>query len=85
MLPSVIRRGTAEFAVEDVARMEREMESLERAFKAVETNYKENMMTLTVARGYIRKLLDNTQVMRFLKTNYADICSELGTLAAEGV
>jgi hypothetical protein len=75
----------AGLSVEDVARMEREMESLERAFKAVETNYKENMMTLTVARGYIRKLLDNAQVVRFLKANYPDICLELGTLAAEGV
>jgi hypothetical protein len=45
----------AGLSVEEVARMEREMESLERAFKAVETNYKENMMTLTVVRGYIRK------------------------------
>jgi hypothetical protein len=53
--------------------MEREMESLEKDFKAVKANFTENMMCLTCARGYIKKLLDNAKVVRFLNANYSDI------------
>jgi len=63
-------------APEDVARMEREMEMLERDFKAVESSYTENMMSLTLARGYIKKLLDNGKVVRFLRGQHAEILTE---------
>jgi hypothetical protein len=58
---------------EEVARMEREMESLGRDFKAVESSYTENMMNLTLARTYIKNLLKNAKVVRFLSTNYSEI------------
>ena len=41
---------------EELARMEREMEALEKDFKNIEANYTENMMSLTLARGYIKRL-----------------------------
>jgi ParB-like chromosome segregation protein Spo0J len=47
---------------EEIARMEQEMESLERDLKGVEETYGENMLVLTVARGYIKKLLENPKV-----------------------
>jgi len=67
---------------EEIGRMEQEMESLEREFKDVEESYGENMLNLTCARGYIKKLLDNAKVVRFLNTNYSDIFSEFETIAA---
>src|SRR5206468_50319 len=66
---------------EEVARMEREMESLQRDFRAVEATYTENMMNLTLARGYIKKLLDNGKVVRFLSGNHADILTEFEAIA----
>ena len=67
---------------EEVARMEREMESLEKDFKAVEATYTENMMNLTVARTYIKNLLKNAKVVRFLSTNYSELLSEFEAIAA---
>lgn len=67
---------------EEIARMEREMESLEQDFKSVEASYTENMMTLTLARGYIRKLLENVRVVRFLTGNHADLFGEFEVIAA---
>ncbi len=67
---------------EDIARMEQEMESLEHDLKAVEETYGENMLNLTLARGYIRKLLDNAKVVRFLTTHYSDILSEFETITS---
>jgi hypothetical protein len=31
------------------------------------------MLSLTLFRGYVKKLLDNGKVVRFLNTNYAEI------------
>ena len=40
------------------------------------------MLNLTLARGYVKKLLDNAKVVRFLNGNYGDILAEFETLAA---
>ena len=71
---------------EEIGKLEAEMETLERDLKAVERNYGDNMLNLTLARGYVKKLLDNARVVRFLNGNYGDILAEFERLAvAEGV
>jgi hypothetical protein len=65
---------------EAVAKLEREMEMLERDFKSIEGTFSENVMVLTLARGYIKKLLDNGKVVRFLKANYGDFLAEFETI-----
>jgi len=67
---------------EDIARMESEMESLERDLKAVADNYTENIFTLQTAQTYIMNLLKNAKVVRYLNANHADIYSEFETIAA---
>lgn len=67
---------------EEIAKLEQEMESLEHDLKAIEQTYGENMLNLTCARGYIKKLIDNAKVVRFLNTNFSDIFSEFESLAA---
>ena len=62
--------------------MEQEMETLEHDLKAVEESYGENVLNLTCARGYIKKLLDNAKVVRFLNANYPDIFPEFEAIAA---
>ena len=69
-------------SAEEIAKMEQEMESLEHDFKAIEESYGENMLNLTLARGYVKKLIDNAKVVRFLNGNYRDILSEFEALAA---
>jgi hypothetical protein len=66
---------------EQIGKLEQEMESLERDLKAVEETYGENMLNLTCARGFIKKLLDNAKVVRFLNTNYPDILPEFEAIA----
>jgi hypothetical protein len=67
---------------EDIARMESEMESLERDLKAVTDNYTENMFTLQTAQTYIKNLLKNAKVVRYLNANHSEIYSEFETIAA---
>ena len=71
---------------EDLARMEMEMETLERDYKAAEDQYAENMLNLTVLLGYVRKLLGNAKIEKFLSTRHAEMLVEFERIAAsEGV
>ena len=72
----------AGFSAEEIARMEEEMEGLEQDLKAVEDSYGENVMTLTLARGYIKKLLENGKVVRFLNANHVEILGEFESITA---
>ncbi len=67
---------------EEIARMEAEMEALERDVRDVEESYGDNMLNLTCAKGYIKRLLDSAKVVRFLHGNHADILAEFEKIAA---
>lgn len=79
-------RKLAGLSAEEMARMEEEMVTLERGMKTVEDAYGENVLNLTLARGYIKKLLENARVVKFLKANHGDILSEFeGIVAADAI
>lgn len=69
-------------SAEDIARMEQEMESLERDLKNVSDNYTENMFTLTTAHTYIKNLLKNAKVVRYLNAHHSEIYTEFEAIAA---
>ena len=65
---------------EDIARMEREMEVLGRDFLLIEESHGKNTLNLVLAIGYLRKLLDNANVVKYLSLRYPDILSEFQKL-----
>jgi hypothetical protein len=67
---------------EEIARMESEMESLERDLKAVTDNYTENIFTLQTARTYVKNLLKNAKVVRYLNANHSEIYTEFEAIVA---
>jgi ParB/RepB/Spo0J family partition protein len=69
-------------SAEDLARLEQEMKAVEPNFKAVEQSYGENMLHLTFAKAYVKKLLSNVKVVRFLTAKHLEILSEFETVAA---
>ena len=48
----------------------------------MERSYGDNMLNLTLAKSYVKKLVDNAKVVRFLNGNYGDILTEFEALAA---
>jgi len=72
----------AGMSAEDIARMESEMESLEQELKAVTDSYTENMFTLQTAQTYIKTLLKNAKVVRYLNANHVEIYTEFEAVAA---
>lgn len=75
-------KTSVKISSEDIARMEMEMENLERDYRAIEESYAENMLNLTVLRGYVRKLLANTKIVRFLSSRHGELLPELERIAA---
>jgi ParB-like chromosome segregation protein Spo0J len=61
---------------EDMALMEREMDSLEKDFKFLEDSYGSNVLKLVQARGYLSKLLVNGNIVRYLLQNHSEILDE---------
>ena len=67
---------------EQIAKMEQEMESLERDMKTVGDSLTGNLFNLTCARTNIRKLLENAKVGRFLAAHHPEILTEFENIAA---
>ncbi len=61
--------------------MERELASLQTQVKSVEETYGVNNLHLTVARGYIRKLLSNHKVTRWLAHHRHEYLTEFQSIA----
>ena len=61
---------------EDLARMENEIRALEKDFSVLDESYGRNVVDLTLARGYLKKVLDNGKVVRFLAARYPEILAE---------
>ncbi len=66
---------------EGIAKMEQEIQVLERDFKSVEKSYGQNFLHLTLARAYVRKLLTHPAVAEFLRGQFPDIFSEFEAIA----
>ena len=60
--------------------IEQEMDAVLRDLKAVEANYGEDVVTLTVSSRYLANLLANARVQRYLNKNYAELFAELQSL-----
>ena len=61
--------------------MERELASLQNQVKSVEETYGIDNLHLTVARGYIRKLLSNSRVTRWLSQHRHEYLTEVQSIA----
>lgn len=61
---------------EDLARVEHEMRVQEKDFRMLDETYNEHVMALTIARGYLRPLLENGRVVRFLAQHFREFLTE---------
>jgi hypothetical protein len=60
----------------DLDRIEHEMRALEKDFLLMEDTYGRTVLELTLARGYLKKLLDNARVVRYLAQKYPELLPE---------
>lgn len=88
LLDSDKPKKVAGLSAEQMLRMEREIEGLQKDLKLIEESYGTEMLNLVLARAYLLKLLNNSRVARYLSQNHADLLSALRTVvesvSAEG-
>ncbi len=72
---------TSGLSTEDIARMERELETLSKDFKIIEETHGKNTLNLVVVNGYLKRLLDNARIVRFLSQNYHELLLEFQKIA----
>jgi hypothetical protein len=63
-------------SAEEMSRMEREMENLGQDFKLIEETHGRNVLNLVLVVSYLKKLLDNARVVRYLSQTYPEILTE---------
>lgn len=66
---------------EDIARIEHEMQSVEKDFRVIEESHGRNVLNLVLAVGYIRRLLENAAIVKYLSRKYSGIYAEFEKLA----
>lgn len=64
-----------------MARLERELDNLQVAVGAVQESFSRDNLHLTVAKGYLRKLLVNRSVSRFLADSYPELLEQFQAIA----
>ena len=76
-------KSVAGLTPEQMARMEREMEALQRDMKNVESRYGDDVLHLVIASAYLSKLVANRNVKRYLTQHHPEILGEFfATIAA---
>lgn len=70
----------ASVSSEQMARMERELVGLQMQVKSVEDRYGVDTLHLTVARAYVRTLLGNDRVVRWIAQHRPEYLKELQTI-----
>jgi ParB-like chromosome segregation protein Spo0J len=74
-----IPRGLSD---EEVVRMEKEMETLERDYRLSQDQFGENSLHLNAAQRYVKRLLENARIRKFLGSRYPEVLEEFQALAA---
>lgn len=67
---------------EDEARLREEMRQLESDFRGAEETYGDNLLKLTTAKGYLRSLLGNARVVRWLTQRHREILNQFEEIVA---
>lgn len=73
-------RGKATVTPEQMEKMEREMEKVQGQFRQVEQTYGTDLLHLTIAKGYLTRLLANAAVKRYLGQHQPEILNEFQAL-----
>ncbi|PZP84124.1 MAG: chromosome partitioning protein ParB [Azospirillum brasilense] len=61
---------------EQVARAEHEMANVQREYQLIKDNYGADVLHLTLAKGYLGKLLGNVAIVRYLAQHHSDLLHE---------
>lgn len=81
LVPQRQKNQTKNGALEQMARLERELVALQSQVKAVEDSYGIDNLHLTLSQAYLKKLLANSRVVRWLSQHRPEYLEQFQTIA----
>ena len=69
---------------EQMARMERELESLNKDFRAVEATFGDDVLHLVLASRYVERLIANDAISAYVEDKHPEILAEFHNIVAAG-
>jgi hypothetical protein len=75
------KKAVPGISTEEIARMEKEMETVERDYRLHQEQFGENSLHLNGVQRHVRRLLENPKVKRFIANRYPEILEEFEELA----
>jgi hypothetical protein len=75
--PEQLTRG---LSPDEIARIEKEMESLEHELRVHQDRFGENSLRLNAAQRYVKRLLEKAKIKRFLGIRYAELLEPIGVM-----
>jgi ParB-like chromosome segregation protein Spo0J len=75
-------KKVAGMTADQMARMEREMESLTKDFRALEASYGDDVLHLVIASGYLSRLVGNPEIERYMRGRHPEILEEFRAIIA---
>lgn len=75
-------KKVAGMTTDQMARMEREMESLTKDFRALEASYGDDVLHLVIASGYLSRLVGNPEIERYMRARHPEILDEFRAIIA---
>lgn len=75
-------KKVAGMTADQMARMEREMESLTKDFKALEASYGDDVLHFAIASGYLSRLVGNPEIERYMRGRHPEIVEEFRAIIA---
>lgn len=75
-------KAIAGVTVDQMARMERELEKLNHDYRGVEATFGDDVLQLVLASRYLGRLIENANVASYLGTRHPDIMGEFRSIVA---
>lgn len=75
-------KNTHGISDDEITRMEKEMETLEQDYRLHQDKFGENSLHLNATQRYVKRLLENTKIKRFVGNRYPELLEEFQELAA---
>lgn len=84
LVDSANPKKVGDLSNEQIALMEQESEKLDREFRLLEETYGEDHLDLVIATGYIKRLIENTRVVRYMAQHYPELLMEFQKITESG-
>jgi ParB-like chromosome segregation protein Spo0J len=84
LVDSANPKKVGDLSDEQIALMEQESQRLDREFRLLEETYGDDHLDLVIATGYVKRLIENARVVRYMAQHYPELLMEFQKITEGG-